>query len=74
MARGEHLDFECALGSARAGRADGYEHLFRSLAPRVAGYLLAGGALDPEGNSANAPGRQQGNGQGNAVGKPHGAP
>jgi RNA polymerase sigma-70 factor (ECF subfamily) len=41
--------FNSALAAARAGDGRGHEHLFRSLAPRIAGFLRAGGSSDPDG-------------------------
>jgi RNA polymerase sigma factor (sigma-70 family) len=41
-------DFSSTLDSARAGRADAWEALYRDVAPIVLGYLRGKGARDPE--------------------------
>jgi RNA polymerase sigma-70 factor, ECF subfamily len=48
---GEPGCFEHAIAAARDGRAAGFDHVFRTLGPRVAGYLRAQGASDPDGST-----------------------
>jgi RNA polymerase sigma factor (sigma-70 family) len=41
-------DYESVLESARAGRAEAWERLYRALAPGVTGYLRMQGAAEPD--------------------------